>query len=134
MKIPKIIYSDKILNRLSWFMKIGGITLWPKIILREKYRDNKWYHLLNEKIIRHESIHIKQQGELLVLFFFPLYLIEWLIRIPLCFSFFRAYQNISFEREAKLNENDLNYLDNRKKYAFLKYIILKKSKRSNKNN
>ena len=34
----------------------------------------------------------------------------------------KSYFNISFEKEAYANENDPNYLKNRKPFAFLKYI------------
>ena len=37
MKTPIIKYSDKFLNSISWFMKVGGITLWPFVVLRERY-------------------------------------------------------------------------------------------------
>ena len=33
-----------------------------------------------------------------------------------------AYKNISFEKEAYKNEQDLNYLESRKTVAFLKYL------------
>ena len=33
-----------------------------------------------------------------------------------------AYRNISFEREAYSNEKDLSYLDNRKWFAWIRYI------------
>ena len=115
MKIPIIKYSDKILDRLSWFMKIGGITLWPFIILRERYNvPNADY---NKRIINHESIHIKQQQELLVIPFYVIYVIEWFIK--LFFYGKDAYYNISFEREAYSNEYDYKYLNKRKKYNWI---------------
>jgi len=119
MKIPIIKYNDKFLNAFSWFMSIGGITLFPWIILREKYRDNPRYEEHNIKVINHESIHIKQQMELLVIPFYVWYIIEWFIRL-----FFKgnAYRNISFEKEAYENESNLEYLKTRKWYSFLKYL------------
>ena len=96
MKTPKIIYSDKILNRLSWFMKIGGITIWPFIILREIYDASPPWRRKAARIINHESIHIKQQEELLVLPFYIFYILEWLLKLP--FYGKQAYYNISFER------------------------------------
>jgi len=35
---------------------------------------------------------------------------------------YRAYQNISFEREAYQNEKELDYLDNRKPFSFINYL------------
>lgn len=116
---PVIKYSDKFLDRVGIFMRIGGITLWPFIILRERYNvPNADY---NKRIINHESIHIKQQGELLVIPFYVLYILEWFIK--LFFYGKDAYYNISFEREAYTNEYDKEYLKNRKNYAWLKYIF-----------
>ena len=37
MKPPIIKYDDRFLDSVSWFFKVGGITLWPFIILREIY-------------------------------------------------------------------------------------------------
>lgn len=118
MKTPIIKYSDKFLNSISWFMKIGGITLWPFIVLRERY---SYSHYLKEgaRIINHESIHIKQQQELLIIPFYILYIGEYFIRL---FMKGNAYRNISFEREAYTNEGNLDYLKTRKWYSFLKYL------------
>jgi hypothetical protein len=103
-------------------MNIGGITLWPFIILREKYQSNTAFWIAkNKKIINHESIHIAQQGELLVLPFYILYILEWFIK--LFFYGKDAYYNLSFEREAYKYEYDEKYLEQRKPYAWLKYIF-----------
>lgn len=118
MKTPIIKYSDKFLNSISWFMKVGGITLWPFVVLRERYNTpNSNY---SKRIINHESIHIKQQEELLIIPFYVLYVIEWFIK--LFFYGKDAYYNISFEREAYSNEYDEEYLKNRKKYAWIKRV------------
>jgi|TARA_R110002124_G_scaffold89538_2_gene228822 beta-lactamase regulating signal transducer with metallopeptidase domain len=120
----KIIYSDKFLDRVGIFMKIGGITLWPFIILREYYQGTtNFWRAKREKIINHESIHIAQQGELLVIPFYVLYILEWFIK--LFFYGSRAYYNISFEREAYKNELDLTYLSKRKRYSWIKLIFKK---------
>ena len=120
----KIIYSDKFLDRVGIFMKIGGITLWPFIILREYYQGTtNFWRAKREKIINHESIHIAQQGELLVIPFYVLYILEWFIK--LFFYGKRAYYNISFEREAYKNELDLTYLSKRKRYSWIKLIFKK---------
>jgi hypothetical protein len=122
MKTPIIKYSDKFLDRLSIFMKIGGITLWPWVILRERYRDIPYWKSVSDRVINHESIHIKQQQELLVIPFYIWYVTEWFIRL-----FFKgnAYRNISFEREAYTNEYNKDYLKTRKFWSFFKYIYQK---------
>lgn len=75
---------------------------------------------ITDRLIRHESIHTKQMKELLYVFFYILYVFEWLVK--LCFYGSKAYRNISFEREAYSNQYDVNYLDNRRHFSFLKYI------------
>ena len=119
MKIPIIKYSDKFLNAISLFTRVGGITLYPFIILREKYIDHPWYVKRGIITVNHESIHIKQQAELLVILFYLWYVIEWFIRL---FLKGNAYRNISFEREAYENKDNSEYLKKRKLFSFLKYI------------
>ena len=125
MSIPKIVYNDRLLNTLGFMMKIGGITLWPWIILREDYkRPLKYYYKKNkERVIRHESIHIKQQVELLVIPFYILYLLNFILNIVTFNG--NPYKNICFEKEAYENEMDLDYLKKRKFWAWRYYIFKK---------
>ena len=81
---------------------------------------------VNERIINHERIHTAQMRELGYLPFYLIYLIEWLIRLVLKGN---AYMSIGFEREAYRHEHDHNYLENRKHYAWVKY--LKKKNKAN---
>lgn len=71
----------------------------------------------DENTITHESIHWKQQIEMLVIFFYLWYVIEWTLK-----GF--KYYNISFEREAYSNDNNKRYLITRNYYAWFKYILL----------
>lgn len=73
---------------------------------------------LSASTLNHESIHSEQWRELWYIGFLLWYVIEWLIRLPKG----NAYRNISFEREAYVNEKDVNYLQNRKRFDFVKYI------------
>ena len=118
MITPIIIYNDKILKRLSIFINIGGITIYPFIILKEK---NKKQGV--NKLVVHESIHIKQAEELLVLPFYILYVLEWLVKSLIHKSFKEGYYNISFEREAYSNQYNKKYIFERKKYHWIKRII-----------
>jgi hypothetical protein len=93
-----------------------GITIFPFIFLRDKKLKN------NEVLINHETIHIIQQLELFVGLFYFWYLLEYGIRLIQYKDQHKAYRNISFEREAYANEDNLNYLKERKFYSFLKYI------------
>lgn len=123
---PYVIYSDKFLNAISWFMKVGGIALLPVVVLRKKYRDSQddFWKKRAKQVINHESIHFQQAIELGVLPFYLLYVLEWLLKLP--FYGARAYENISFEREAYGNDKKMTYLKKRKRYNWLR-LILKKS-------
>ncbi|MBP5687103.1 MAG: hypothetical protein IK100_01680 [Muribaculaceae bacterium] len=78
---------------------------------------------VTKRLINHESIHSAQMRELLYLPFYILYLLEWFIRL---FGRGDAYFNLSFEREAYKNEANYNYLNERKHYAWIKYMRKKK--------
>ena len=113
MKIPIIIKSNKILDRLGWFMRIGGITLWPWIIIRPYKGDIT---------INHEKIHIKQQQELLIIPFYLIYFLEWFIGLFMYGGPKKSYYNISFEKEAYENQHNMNYTNSRKTWSWLKYL------------
>ena len=74
---------------------------------------------VDEQTIRHESIHTAQMQEMLYVFFYLWYVIEWVIRL---FMKGNAYRNISFEREAYENEGGTDYLDLRYPYAWFDHI------------
>ncbi|TFG79333.1 MAG: hypothetical protein E4H26_00060 [Flavobacteriales bacterium] len=93
-----------------------GLSVWPFIILKNGSLKN------DAVLINHEKIHHRQQQELLLLPFFVFYVLEWLFRSLWFLSFYRGYQNISFEREAYENEHDLRYLERRKIFGFIKYL------------
>lgn len=69
---------------------------------------------MSNKDINHESIHTAQMKELAYLPFYCMYFGEWIIKL---FKKGNAYRNISFEREAYSNENNINYLKERKHYG-----------------
>lgn len=103
-----------ILNKIIPFGSYKAINLFGIMFAKVKP---------NDKTIRHESIHTKQMKELLYVPFYLWYVIEWFIKLFLNkFNIHNAYRSISFEREAYENDNDLNYLNSRKRYIWLKYI------------
>lgn len=116
-KYNKIMKIKKINAFLKFFLAVNviGITLAPFGI----YLDDKY--LLNKEIINHESIHWKQQMEMLIIFFYFWYLIEWFIRLFI--NGRNAYTSLSFEREANMNERNYNYIKTRKHFSWLKYMI-----------
>ena len=73
---------------------------------------------LTPQVLNHERIHTAQIRELLFVPFYLIYLIEWLVRIILCKGdAYRAYLNISFEKEAYTHGDDLTYLAHRRIFA-----------------
>ena len=99
-------------NKYIPFKGFRAINLFGILFVRGNAR-------ISERTIRHETIHTAQMKEMLYIFFYLWYVTEWLIRL---FMKGNAYRNISFEREAYSNEKDLGYLDNRKRFAWIKYI------------
>lgn len=77
--------------------------------------------VLSPKTINHEMIHTAQIKEMLYIFFYLWYGVEWLIRWVGCgFKGMEAYYNISFEKEAYTNAANPNYLKNRKRFAWMR--------------
>jgi len=96
--------------------KINGITLYPFIFIKNP-EDKK-----NSVLINHEKIHLKQQLELLIIFFYLAYVIEYYYHLIKLKNGHQAYLAISFEREAFAHELDLEYLKKRKIWGFWKYL------------
>lgn len=109
----------KIYNNIIPFKGFTAMTLWPFIFIR-KDETGKF----SVQVERHENIHGEQQKEMLLVFFFLWYCIEWIVRFCIYRNRITAYKNISFEREAYGNQHDAAYTDNRKPFAWIKYIKL----------
>lgn len=93
-----------------------GITLFPIVVVRDK-------RLLEDStFLRHEKIHFVQQRELLIMFFFIWYVMEFFVRFIQVRNYKKAYRSISFEREAYENESDEIYLSSRRMWSFIKYL------------
>ena len=74
-------------------------------------------------VINHEKIHTAQTRELLYVFFYILYGIEFLLRLVWYLDSHAAYRNVSFEREAYAKEKYYAYISKRKNYAWINYIF-----------
>ncbi|MBW7676506.1 hypothetical protein [Chryseobacterium chendengshani] len=96
--------------------KINGITLYPFIFIKNA-EDKR-----NRVLINHEKIHLRQQLELLIIFFYIAYVLEYYYHLLQLKDGHRAYLAISFEREAYANEHDLDYLKKRKFWSSWKYL------------
>jgi hypothetical protein len=87
-------------------MNIAAIAIFPFIFVHPSTE-------INDRLINHERIHLRQQVEMLVIPFYVWYLIEY---------FTKGYYQVSFEREAYTNDSNLNFLKSRKFFNFVKYI------------
>lgn len=98
---------------MSYFKNFYAINICGIIISRGK---------LSAVSTNHERIHTRQQLEMLFVFFFLWYGVEWLMRLIIHRSAITAYLNISFEREAYANERNLDYLRSRPLFAWRRYL------------
>ncbi|MEN9920032.1 MAG: hypothetical protein RL662_2468 [Bacteroidota bacterium] len=108
----KVVYS-------KYFPPKGfeAINLFGLIIGRSQYGK------LSPRSLNHEKIHSHQIVEMLWIFFYIFYFSEWLVRLVQYQNAYTAYCNISFEREAYSNDKNLHYLNKRKPYTWLNYLI-----------
>lgn len=113
---PIVIKDSRLPALLSIVIRVGAITLWPFIFIRKGIESS-------DRLIRHESIHIQQYTELLVIGFYLVYVWDWLHGLVKYRSGSTAYMQIRMEQEAYENESDKNYPESRKHYAWLKYSV-----------
>lgn len=128
----KKFYTDSKLAKWLLFPSYHTITLGCFIFTKKSE--------LSEKTKRHETIHMMQWMEVTIaalivlgllswlispywmavspLVYYVWYVVEWLVRLP----FGKAYRNISFEREAFANDDDVEYIVNRELFNFVKYV------------
>jgi hypothetical protein len=111
---PIVIIAPRFLKAISFIIDVFAITLYPFIIAREE---------MSEDVLRHESIHIAQQKELLVVFFYLLYGWDYLKGLIKFRNKELAYHRIRFEQEAYAQMLNENYLENRKSYSWHKYKV-----------
>lgn len=115
----KIVY-----NNIIPFKGFAAINLFGILFVRKDCKNQ-----VSDEMINHESIHTEQMKEMLFIFFYLWYIIEWFIKL---FKYGDstggdggAYRNISFEREAYNNEANLDYLKKRKRYSWWYYLTHK---------
>lgn len=103
--------------RKAWFLpkQFVAINIFGVLFTRQNT-------VISEETMRHEEIHTAQMKEMLYIFFYIWYGVEWLIKLFIYHSSIEAYRNISFEREAYSNEDDVIYLEDRKRFAWIKYL------------
>ncbi len=98
------------------FVPYSAMALYPFILVKEEAMKQ------NEVLIRHEKIHHRQQLELLLIFFYLWYALNYFYNLLKYRNHFTAYKEIIFEREAFKNDERTDYLEKRKLWAFVKYI------------
>lgn len=104
-------------NKIIPFGSYSTINLFGILFTKSDY--------LSPTTINHERIHTKQMLELLIVGYYLWYIIEYII-VRFCHKKQNdAYHDISFEEEAHNNDNNLHYLDDRKHFAWWKYVRLR---------
>lgn len=111
-----MILKSKTLVKIISLNFARAMAIFPFIIINNEYLRN------NKTLINHERIHLRQQAELLVIFFYVWYFTEFFFRILQYKTRQKAYEHISFEKEAYENEHNLDYLKTRKFWSFYKYL------------
>ena len=102
------------LYKMNWFMRfimpgVQAICLFPFGIYFRTYE-------ITLRLLRHEKVRWFQQKEMLCIFFYIWYVVEWFIKIFFCGK--RAYMSISFEFEARQES-----VDTRKRFGWMRYIF-----------
>mgnify|MGYP001377429771 CR=1 FL=1 len=117
-----VLYNNKVLDIFSGKSpRVWGMAIFPFILVREDLRGSSEARYT----INHEMIHIRQQAELLLVFFMLWYYIPYLARRFRGYSPSQAYMMSRFEKEAYANMYDLRYLNRRRPFSFLKKSCLR---------
>lgn len=102
-------------------LPVRGMALFPFVLYR--HHDDAQ----DAVIVNHERIHLRQQLELLILPFYVLYLLNYIINRFRYRNHRQAYEQIVFEREAFACDHDMQYLQRRSLFSFLKFLSVYKS-------
>lgn len=97
-------------NSFIPFPGFAAINLFGVLFVRNDVK-------ISERLCNHEKIHTAQMKELGYIFFYIIYVLEWLVRLFLPGN---AYRNISFEKEAYFYESANNYLNWREHFGMWK--------------
>jgi len=89
------------------------MCIWPFLLVRHDID-----LVTSRTLLNHERIHARQQQEMLWIFFFIGYILEYLVRLSLYLDHRKAYRSISFEREAFEYEDDPEYLIRRRAFSW----------------
>ena len=113
-----------LLNSVIPFKGFLCINLFGILFVRKEYSSKLEDENFKKKVINHESIHTAQMKDFCKwlpiggLIYYAIYILEWLFRVLFVHPFsHKAYRSISFEVEAYVNENNLEYLGTRKRFS-----------------
>lgn len=110
---PIIFENSRVPKILSFFapIEINAISLFPFVFCRG---------VASESTKRHETIHFQQQLETGIIFFYLIYLWDYVKSKLSGKSGREAYMSIRAEKEAYEKEIDIDYLKSRPRYSWLK--------------
>lgn len=105
-----------IYNNILPFGHFRAINLFGVVFAKHKFGR------MDSISLNHEHIHTLQQVEMLFVFFYIWYVVEWVAKYMKYRNWTRAYYNVSFEREAYRREHDLDYVNSRRHFAWAKFL------------
>ena len=116
MKLPIFFENSNVPAILSWVspISIGAITLGPFVFSRGE---------ISDVTKNHEAIHWEQYKETLIIGFAFLYLFYWLLGLIRYRDGELAYVMIPFEQEAYQHDEDLEYIQSRKRFVWWNYKV-----------
>lgn len=116
-----------IINKYIPFHGYIAMAFYNIIIWRKEYEYKMSNIYMYNKVVNHEAIHEAQMRDFCKwlpiggTIFYIMYVLEWLFKVLFMYPFSKkAYYNISFEKEARQNETNIEYLKNRQKFAQFK--------------
>ncbi len=99
-----------------------AVTIFPFIFLSDLSKCESDPIYTEDEIINHEKIHLQQILETGILGFYLIYLFEFMIK-SISFKNIRVgYLSVGFEMEAYNHMKDLNYLNKRRRYSWLRFL------------
>jgi len=108
---PILIVSPKFTRLMSVVIDVYAITIFPFIISKEE---------MDEFTLNHETIHIHQQKELLLIGFYLLYFFYYFLGYIKYRDGAKAYRRIRAEQEAYDKDFTAGYLQERKRYQWIR--------------
>lgn len=137
--MKKIFYNSWLARKFLW-ADYTTITLAAFVCTKYKTKEE-----MPQKVRNHECVHARQWVEMFIIGWFAVFVMqilfnasEWLYVLPfLAFCLWyvievliksiilrkNAYHEVSFEREAKLSENDNSYLENSGYFEWIKFLV-----------